>query len=127
MTDGVEVARQAAADIESWLRCYRGTVGVINVEANADFQRADIDLIWVSKRGTDTIEIKADRWHETSNFFFETMSRSCSCSAAPTATGSPRRRPRWPVPPVPFQPIVSARLRRAAPAPECQLCPWVPR
>ncbi|MBI5291703.1 MAG: hypothetical protein HY872_07500 [Chloroflexi bacterium] len=45
MADGVEVARQAAADIESWLRRYRGTVGVINVEAHADFQRADIDLI----------------------------------------------------------------------------------
>ena len=74
MNDGMEVAKQAAAEIESWLKKYRGTIGVVNVENNPDFQKADIDLIWVSKRGTDTIEIKADRWQETGNFFFETDS-----------------------------------------------------
>lgn len=51
MADGVEVARQAAADIESWLRRYRGTVGVINVEANADFQQADIDSLLLRQWG----------------------------------------------------------------------------
>ena len=74
MNNGMEVAKQAAAEIESWLKKYRGTIGVANVENHPDFQKADIDLIWVSKRGTDTIEIKADRWQETGNFFFETES-----------------------------------------------------
>ncbi|MEK7328958.1 MAG: hypothetical protein AAB217_27245 [Chloroflexota bacterium] len=74
MNNGMDVARQAAADIEAWLKKYRGTIGVVNVENNHDFQKADIDLIWVSRRGTDTIEIKADRWQDTGNFFFETES-----------------------------------------------------
>jgi len=74
MNNGMEVAKQAAVDIVSWLKKYRGTIGVANVENNPDFQKADIDLIWVSRRGADTIEIKADRWHETGNFFFETDS-----------------------------------------------------
>jgi len=74
MSNGQDVARQAAAEIEAWLKKYRGTVGVANVERDPDFQKADIDLIWVSKRGAETIEIKADRWQNTGNFFFETMS-----------------------------------------------------
>ena len=74
MNNGMDVARQAAADIESWLKKYRGTIGVVNVEKDPDFQKADIDLIWVSHRGTDTIEIKADRWQDSGNFFFETES-----------------------------------------------------
>lgn len=74
MSNGQDVSRQAAAEIEGWLKRYRGTIGVANVERDPDFQKADIDLIWVSKRGPETIEIKADRWQNTGNFFFETVS-----------------------------------------------------
>jgi hypothetical protein len=74
MDDGVSVARQAAADIEAWLRGLEQTVSVQNVEGDAKFQRVDVDLIWTTQKGRYRIEIKGDRWQHTGNFFFETHS-----------------------------------------------------
>jgi len=74
MEAGAQVARQAAADIEAWLRGLKQTVSVQNVEDNPAFQRIDVDLIWKTRKGSYKIEIKGDRWHTSGNFFFETHS-----------------------------------------------------
>jgi len=75
MRDGARVARQAAADVEAWLRAHNETVSVRNVEGNPAYQRADVDLVWTTAAQREIkIEIKGDRWHKTGNFFFETHS-----------------------------------------------------
>ncbi len=74
MADGVRVAERASTEIEAWLREWHGTVNVENVEGDPDYQAKDIDLLWTTIARDYTIEIKADRWHETGNFFFETVS-----------------------------------------------------
>lgn len=74
MDDGMRVAKQAAADITSWLRSRPETISVRNVEHEPTFQRRDIDLIWTTPMGEVLVEIKGDRWHKTGNFFFETHS-----------------------------------------------------
>lgn len=70
----VEVAKQAAQEISAWLKTFDETVSVRNVEAEPEFQKMDIDLLWQTTRDTYRVEIKADRWHRTGNFFFETHS-----------------------------------------------------
>jgi hypothetical protein len=74
MADGVRVAGRASTEIEAWLREWHGTINVENVEGDPEYQAQDIDLIWSTIIRDYTIEIKADRWHETGNFFFETVS-----------------------------------------------------
>ncbi|NEO93602.1 MAG: hypothetical protein F6K56_26710 [Moorea sp. SIO3G5] len=74
MNDGMKVAKQATADITSWLLSQSKTISVQNVEQMSDFQRRDIDLIWTTQTGKVLVEIKGDRWHKTGNFFFETDS-----------------------------------------------------
>ena len=74
MQDSTQVAAQAAAELEAWLRTLPQTLGVVNVEENPDYQQIDVDLIWTTQKRTYTVEIKADRWHKTGNFFFETIS-----------------------------------------------------
>jgi len=74
MRDGAQVAARASTEIEAWLREWHGTVNVENVEGDPEYQAKDIDLLWATIVRDYTIEIKADRWHETGNFFFETVS-----------------------------------------------------
>jgi hypothetical protein len=74
MQDGVKVANQAAADIETWLRSLPQTRSVANVEDNPQYREQDVDLIWITDKGRYLVEIKGDRWHKTGNFFFETHS-----------------------------------------------------
>jgi hypothetical protein len=74
MQEGVKVAERASTEIEAWLREWHDTVDVQNVEGDPEYQAKDIDLIWSTRVRDYTIEIKADRWHETGNFFFETVS-----------------------------------------------------
>ncbi len=74
MADGARIAERASTEIEAWLREWSGTVNVQNVEGDPEYQARDIDLLWSTFLRDYTIEIKADRWHETGNFFFETTS-----------------------------------------------------
>jgi hypothetical protein len=69
-----KVAKQAADDIQAWLRRQKVTVDVLNVEDLPEYRSVDIDLIWKTKRGDKTIEIKGDTYHRTGNFFLETFS-----------------------------------------------------
>lgn len=74
MSDGLEVAKLATADICAWLCSQPKTIKVVNVEDNPDYQHRDIDLIWVTQTGDILVEVKGDRWNRTNNFFFETHS-----------------------------------------------------
>ncbi len=74
MREGAQVAQRASTEIEAWLREWHGTVDVENVEGDEDYQKIDVDLLWTTIARDYTIEIKADRWHETGNFFLETAS-----------------------------------------------------
>ena len=72
--DSIKVSDQAVEEIVAWLKGFNETVAVRNVEADAEFQKIDVDLIWVTQKREYKIEIKADQWHNTGNFFFETHS-----------------------------------------------------
>ncbi len=72
--DSIKVSDQAIEEIVAWLKEFNETDGVRNVEADPKFQKIDVDLIWATKKHEYKIEIKADRWHKTGNFFFETHS-----------------------------------------------------
>ncbi len=74
MRDGLSVAKRASTDIVAWLRQLEQTIGVRNVENDARYRRVDVDLLWATDACTYKIEIKGDRWHQTGNFFFETIS-----------------------------------------------------
>ena len=74
MHEGAQVARRASPEIEAWLREWHGTVDVENVEGDEAYQKIDVDLLWTTIARDYAVEIKADRWHETGNFFFETVS-----------------------------------------------------
>lgn len=73
------VARRAAADVTDFLlTTWPQTVTVHNVEDDPAYQEHDVDLLWTTmQRGRLRIipvEIKGDRYHQTGNFFFETVS-----------------------------------------------------
>lgn len=75
MSQGLQVAQQATADLEQWLRSQPQTQQVQNVETDPQYQTIDIDLLWwLTDHRCYQIEIKGDRWHHTGNFFFETTS-----------------------------------------------------
>jgi hypothetical protein len=78
MNSTMEVAKQASVEIEAFLRRKPETIAVINVEDDKHFQRKDIDLLWIYKyRGKEymkRVEIKADRYARTGNYFIETIS-----------------------------------------------------
>jgi hypothetical protein len=76
MAEAADVARQAARDIEAWLRGLSQTLDVLNVEDDAAYQQADVDLLWTTQKGRYKVEIKGDRLHQTGNFFFETVSNA---------------------------------------------------
>lgn len=74
------VAKWAADEVTQFLAStWPQTVAVHNVEDNPVYQAHDVDLLWtvVGRSGrmrVIAIEIKGDRYHETGNFFFETVS-----------------------------------------------------
>src|SRR5512139_2731309 len=79
MNEASTVAKQAASDVEAWLRNKPETIDVINVEDDPYYREKDIDLIYKYRNKDDvevatTIEIKGDRWHRTGNYFLETVS-----------------------------------------------------
>lgn len=77
MKETMEVAQRGMVDIENFLTSYKSSLGVINVEDHKDYQKKDIDLLWVFQRNgkheTKSIELKVDRY-KSRNFFFETIS-----------------------------------------------------
>jgi len=74
MTDALEVAHLSAQKITAWLWTRPETVDVHNVEHEPHYQSLDVDLLWVTGKQCYQVEIKADRWEKTGNFFFETHS-----------------------------------------------------
>jgi hypothetical protein len=74
MKDMLEVSTKAARDIENYLSNNFHYIKVINVEKVSKYQLKDIDLVLITPDKNVTIEIKADRWNKTGNFFFETLS-----------------------------------------------------
>lgn len=79
MQEVLDIAMQASQEIETWLLHRRdlgqnNIVSVENVENIQQYQEIDVDLI-INYENTQTlVEIKADRYHGTGNFFFETIS-----------------------------------------------------
>lgn len=75
------VAQQAATDVTHFLETFWSqTVAVHNVEDHPAYQEHDVDLLWtVMERGrlrVIPVEVKGDRYHQTGNFFFETVSNA---------------------------------------------------
>jgi hypothetical protein len=68
------VGKLAVKEITRWLKCDPNTRKVINLENDPEYQAKDIDLLWRTPSGIVTIEVKADRYDKTGNFFFETVS-----------------------------------------------------
>lgn len=78
MENRLNIANKGTAEIVQVLSRKSETLAVINVEKDKDFQKIDVDLIWVYKyRGkvhTKFIEIKVDTYAQTGNYFIETVS-----------------------------------------------------
>ena len=73
------VARRAAIEVTDFLlHAWPQTVAVHNVEEDPAYQEHDVDLLWTvlerDRLRTIPVEIKGDRYHNTGNFFFETVS-----------------------------------------------------
>lgn len=73
------IAQQAVANVSHFLQTHwPGTVAIHSVEDDPAYQKFDVDLLWsVVEHGrirTIPIEIKGDTYHQTGNFFFETVS-----------------------------------------------------
>lgn len=74
MEETSEVARKASLEIEIWLLSLSETIHVRNVEDDPLYRRIDVDLLWYNQYGPYKVEIKADRYYQTGNLFFETYS-----------------------------------------------------
>jgi hypothetical protein len=79
MAETSSVEAEAIEAIEQYLKERPGTMEVRDVRNDPSYRAADVDLLWTcaSKSGqprTAKLEVKADRWHRTGNFFFETQS-----------------------------------------------------
>lgn len=73
------VARRAATEVTAFLYAvWSQTVAVHNVEDDPAYQEHDIDLLWTilerDRLRIIPVEVKGDRYHQTGNFFFETVS-----------------------------------------------------
>ena len=117
MAATLRVARQATGAIVPWLRALPQTVDVRNVEDDPAYRALDVDLLWTTTRRVYKVEIKADRYHRSGNFFFETH-RTAS-TARPAASSTRRRTCSSTICPLtsPLHPAVAlhTRLVRAAP------------
>ncbi len=79
MSDTLEVTNKATIEITNYLQSLPSVERVENVEEYRAYQVKDIDLLFKTKlkngkTQVKSIEIKADRWHKTGNYFFETIS-----------------------------------------------------
>jgi len=72
--DAIEVSKRALQDVVKWLHTLPQTIEVRNVEEVPEFQKLDIDLIWITQKRHYKVEIKGDQWDQTGNFFLETNS-----------------------------------------------------
>lgn len=75
--DTFKVGDSASEKVEHFLKSFSETLSVINVEKDKDYQKRDIDLLWLflhrGKSVKKMIEVKGDT-HSTGNFAFETVS-----------------------------------------------------
>jgi hypothetical protein len=65
--------------VTAYLHLKPQTSSVISVEKDKAYQSQGIDLLWNyvgrwDAHYTDTIEVKGDRWYNSGNYFFETVS-----------------------------------------------------
>lgn len=79
MAEASAVEAEAIEAIIRYLQQRPGTVEVRDVRADPECRAADVDLLWTwrgrsGRLCTARLEVKADRWHGTGNFFFETQS-----------------------------------------------------
>lgn len=78
MQDTSTLAKHAARDIESYLYTLPDTIKVLNVEDDPFYREKDIDILlskkWNGKSRTISIEIKADSYYRTGNYFLEIIS-----------------------------------------------------
>ena len=74
------VGEGGVEDCKKYLKALPKTIDVIDVQSDKTFQKADVDLLWHEKYSFEDslaetwIEVKADRYHYTGNYFFETIS-----------------------------------------------------
>jgi DNA adenine methylase len=85
MDETLSVEEEALAAIVDYLENRPRTVAVRDVRHEPAYQAADVDLLWTVREGQDEaktakLEVKADRWHQTGNFFFETVSNKAKGS-----------------------------------------------
>ncbi len=79
MAEASAVEAEAIGAIVHYLQQRPGTVEIRDVRADPQHRAADVDLLWTwrdqaGRLHTSRLEVKADRWHGTGNFFFETQS-----------------------------------------------------
>ncbi len=79
MAEVSAVEAEAMEAIVWYLQQRPGTVEVRDVRDDPEYRAADVDLLWTwrdqaGRLRTARLEVKADRWHGTGNFFFETQS-----------------------------------------------------
>lgn len=79
MAEASAVEEEAIGILVAYLRGQPGSLEVRDVRADPAYRVADVDLLWTcaDRQGrphTARLEVKADRWHQTGNFFFETQS-----------------------------------------------------
>lgn len=74
MKEVLDVSKVASSDIEEYLSTIDGIYNIINVEDVEEFRKKDVDLLIFFSVGRrkycKSIEIKADRWYHTGNYFF---------------------------------------------------------
>jgi hypothetical protein len=76
MAESSAVEEEAVEALITYLAGRPGTLLVEDVRADPSYRTADVDLLWTwhGASGQDHVtwlEVKADRWHGTGNFFFE--------------------------------------------------------
>lgn len=78
MNEADKAGQKAVRDCIKYLLSLPQTRKVLDVQEDESFREQDIDLlVWIDKNGTPQkkrIEVKGDRYHNTGNYFFETVS-----------------------------------------------------
>lgn len=70
------MAAKGTKQIEAWLSSRKETTEVKNVEEDAQYRAADVDLLWYTQRKPEgyKVEVKVDSYYGTGNFSLETHS-----------------------------------------------------
>lgn len=80
MEEQLKIAEQSSDEVTTFLESLPSTRWVKNVEMDKAFQKMDVDLLWCyEKDGAEfvrKVEVKGDRYCESSNFFFEVISNT---------------------------------------------------